>query len=115
MEAVEREARASGHWIARVDGRAAADKAALLALIAAALRFPDYFGGNLDALDECLRDLDDFLPAPGYLVVIEHADAARLGCRADFEDVVAALEEAGRHWRAQSPPKAFRVVLTPQD
>ena len=111
MEPVERVARASGHWIARIDGRAAADKAALLALVAGALRFPDYFGGNLDALEECLRDLDSFFPAPGYLVLIEHAGEACPGQRGDFEAVVETLNEAGRYWRGQTPPKPFSLVL----
>ena len=29
------------------------------AALAAALRFPAYYGGNLDALFDCLRDLDE--------------------------------------------------------
>lgn len=111
MEPVERVARASGHWIARIDGRAAADKAALLALVAGALRFPDYFGGNLDALEECLRDLDSFFPAPGYLVLIEHAGEACPGRPGDLEAVVEVLDAAGRYWRAQTPPKPFSLVL----
>lgn len=113
MEPVERAARASGHWVARIDGRAATDKAALLALVAGALRFPDYFGGNLDALDECLRDLGDFFPATGYLVLIEHAGEACPASRGDFDTVVDILDEAGRYWRAQTPPKAFQVVVKP--
>jgi RNAse (barnase) inhibitor barstar len=40
-----------------LDGRMLGDKANLLAALAGALRFPDYFGGNWDALDECLTDL----------------------------------------------------------
>lgn len=108
----ERQARALGHLVARVDGRQAPDKAALLARLAAALRFPGYFGGNLDALDECLRDLGDFAPAPGYLVVIAHAAAACPGRRADLAAVLECLEDAARHWRAQTPPTPFRVVVS---
>lgn len=40
-----------------------------LASLAAALRFPPWFGGNLDALEECLRDLPRLLPARGWVVV----------------------------------------------
>lgn len=108
----ERAARALGHLVARVDGRRAPDKAALLAQVAAALHFPDYFGGNLDALDECLRDLGDFAPAPGYLVLIAHAAAACPGSRADFAAVLACLKDAEKHWRAQTPPTPFRVVVS---
>lgn len=36
---------------------AARGKEKLLGVLAKGLRFPKYFGGNWDALDECLRDL----------------------------------------------------------
>lgn len=92
----------------RIDGRAIPDKAALLARLAEALRFPAYFGGNLDALHDCLGDLPSFAPAPGYLVLIEHADAACPARREDFAAVVEVLEEAARERRAQP----FRVAVS---
>jgi RNAse (barnase) inhibitor barstar len=46
-------------------------KAALLDQLYRQLRFPDYFGDNWDALEECIRDLS-WLP-PGAVVVI-HQD-----------------------------------------
>jgi hypothetical protein len=45
-------------------------KRELLSLLARQLSFPDYFGFNWDALDDCLRDLS-WLPA-GKRVVIVH-------------------------------------------
>ena len=41
--------------------------------IASAMQFPDYFGANWDALDECLRDLD-WLPATGYVLFVDNAE-----------------------------------------
>ena len=101
-----------GLFVARIDGEKAPDKAALLAQLAAALRFPAYFGGNLDALEECLRDLDEFAPAPGYEIRIEHAGAACQGRREDFSAVLGVLEDAVRYWREQTPPKPFSVVVS---
>lgn len=40
------------------------------------LRFPDYFGGNWDALWECIRDLSWLPPGP---VVLKHGDLPLAG------------------------------------
>src|SRR4051794_34142310 len=50
-------------------------KHALLGMLAESLQFPDYFGANWDALDECLRDLS-WLPVRA--VVIKHDSLPRL-------------------------------------
>jgi hypothetical protein len=50
-------ARGTAIDVVRVDLRAAKDKSALLAALAGALAFPDWYGGNWDALEECLGDL----------------------------------------------------------
>lgn len=46
----------------------------LLAEIAVAMKFPSYFGNNLDALNECLSDMS-WLPAKGYVLVINNTKA----------------------------------------
>jgi hypothetical protein len=37
------------------------------------MQFPDYFGMNWDALDECLRDLE-WLSGEGYVLFIHNAE-----------------------------------------
>jgi Barstar (barnase inhibitor) len=41
--------------------------------LAVGFSFPDYFGRNWDAVDECLRDLS-WLPARGYVLVVTAAE-----------------------------------------
>lgn len=54
-----------------VDGREIQDREELMSAVATAMGFPDYFGGNWDAVDECLRD------HPGDLVIRNAADLWR--------------------------------------
>ncbi len=44
----------------------------LLSTLAQAMQFPEYFGMNWDALDECLRDMS-WLPAKGYILFFRDA------------------------------------------
>jgi len=44
----------------------------LFSVIASAMCFPDYFGHNWHALDECLRDME-WLPGNGYVLVLRDA------------------------------------------
>jgi len=63
----------SGLLMAELCGSDLLTRDALFSGMASALAFPDYFGMNWDALDECLRDLDDWAPAQGYVLVIREA------------------------------------------
>lgn len=53
-----------------IDGGTVGGKAELMDALAAALRFPDYFGRNWDAVAECLEDLPDAIPGDGYVLFI---------------------------------------------
>jgi RNAse (barnase) inhibitor barstar len=54
-----------------IDGRNITNKPDFLAKIAVTMNFPDYFGKNWDALQDCITDIDcceDFQ----YLIVYDH-------------------------------------------
>lgn len=60
--------------VRRLSGRRMTDLGGVYDEASAALQFPQYFGRNLDAFDECLRDVD--LPeAPGGAVVVVVTEA----------------------------------------
>ena len=69
------------------------------------LDFPDWFGGNLDALHDCLTDFS-WRPASGYVITIEGSAALRANPTsfAAFNEVLASVVEA---WQARNIP--FRV------
>ncbi|MFT7837457.1 barstar family protein [Saccharothrix sp. BKS2] len=59
-------------------------RAEVLAAVADALDFPDWFGHNLDALYDCLTDLS-WLPPGEHVLVWEGGDAAVEAVLADAE------------------------------
>lgn len=64
----------AGFEIFEVDTNEISTKEQLLGSIAEAMSFPDYFGGNWDALDECLRDMQ-WAHATGYVLLVRSAES----------------------------------------
>ena len=79
--------------VATANLETADDKAALLAEIAEALEFPGDFGGNWDALADSLGDLS-WLPAPGYVLLLDHSADLRESAPEDFATLLEILDEA---------------------
>jgi RNAse (barnase) inhibitor barstar len=63
----------------------------LLAGIARAFDFPDYFGGNWDALEECLSDMS-WRDGP-IILLIEHAEAIPDALIATLREVFSQMAE----------------------
>ena len=83
------------------------DKKNLLQSIAGAHAFPDWFGNNWDALEDCLSDLS-WREAAGHVLVFENAAVGdELGI---LFDVLAACAE---FWAGQGKP-FFAVFIDPQ-
>jgi len=68
-EAVNRD----GGVLRFIDAASARTVEGLFASVAAAFEFPDYFGSNWAAFDECLADLDWLPTASAYVLVLLHA------------------------------------------
>ncbi len=77
----------------------------------AAFQFPDYFGENWDALEECLYDLE-WLPAKGYVVfVLNTGDVLKEEPSRQFEIFTEVLSEVASQWSRAENPKPFHVLL----
>ncbi len=76
------------------------DKAALLASVSHAMRFPAWFGANWDALQDCLTDLS-WLEAPGHVLLVEQSTELPAADFAEFTDVLASVAE---HWAGRGRP-----------
>lgn len=95
---------------AHLDLAQARDKDDLLAALAIALKLPEWFGHNWDALVDCLCDLS-WKPAPGYVLFVEGYDALRAALAGDFDTVVEIFAEVADYWREEDVP--FWTLLTP--
>jgi len=80
-----------------IKGRHCKTPANLFAEFARALEFPDYFGHNWDALEECLADLE-WLPAKGYILLITDAGCVLPGDEEEYETFLEILRDAGEAW-----------------
>jgi hypothetical protein len=96
--------------LAIVDLRDAQDKETLLEHLARALGFPDWFGGNWDALEDCLCDLS-WRPGEGHVLVV-------LACGAglpaeDFGVLLDVLSASAAFWAGRQRP-FFAAFVDPR-
>ncbi|MDD5248815.1 MAG: barstar family protein [Rhodocyclaceae bacterium] len=98
-----RAAEASGFAVFRVDLSHTRDKGGLLDAIGKAMRFPDWFGHNFDALSDCLSDFS-WQPADGYFVLLERCDGIHGHAESDFVSTLQTFEQAADDWREQGVP-----------
>lgn len=77
-----------------LDGRGLDGKAGLLSALGWALEFPDYYGANWDALEECLNDMS--WREGAIALRIEHADALGPELLSILVDI---FTDAGESWR----------------
>lgn len=100
--AVAEVARESGLQLARI-----AAEGDPLARIAEALDFPDWFGHNWDALEDCLGDLS-WRGGEGHVLLFERfPDGEELAMLLDV------LRSSARYWAGRGRP-FFAVLVDPQ-
>ena len=94
-----------GQAVFTVDLRHARNIPGFLKAMKRDLRFPDDFGNNLDALNDCLTDFS-WHPAAGYVIILAHSEAlqATPSSLATLNEVLAFAAES---WKNRDIP--FRI------
>lgn len=110
----------AGLTVRTVRGAKMRSTVALMSEVSAALQFPQYFGENWAALDECLADMEWLLPCRGIVLLVGDAELVLVDEEAEaLEAFVATLRNAsneygepielGEAWDRPAVP--FHVVL----
>ncbi len=97
-------ANALGLLALRIELAGCRDKTELLTRLSQALRFPDWFGHNWDALADCLADMGWLGEAEGYVLVLDNAQDLRLAAQDDYDSLIEILDEAADGWREVDRP-----------
>lgn len=87
----------TGFALRIIEGKKCRTPSGLFSEFARALSFPDYFGHNWDALEECLADLE-WLPAKGYIILISDAQAVLPDDEEEYDTLLEVLDDAGEAW-----------------
>jgi RNAse (barnase) inhibitor barstar len=70
--------------------------------------FPDYFGYNWNAVDECIQDLS-WLPAKGYCCFLLNSNEFESFDKEEFDIMLQVFESACEAWKRESIP--FKLIL----
>lgn len=80
-----------------------------LRAISQAMRFPEWFGGNWDALEDCLGDLS-WRPGDGRVLVLRNWHALSTD---DLGVLIDVLRSSAEFWSGRGKP-FFAVLIDPQ-
>lgn len=87
----------------RVDLAGVRGKQEFLDAIARDLAFPEWFGSNWDALEDCLTDLA-WCVASGYVLILENAGGLAAADPEVFETALEVLDAAAEYWYDEDVP-----------
>jgi len=86
-----------------LDGAEIADKEEFLNHASAVLSFPDYFGNNWDAFEDCLTDMS-WHKTDGYLILYDNFEAFAKHAPDQFKTALEILRDSIEFWRERKKP-----------
>ncbi len=82
-----------------IDLRNVSDKRALLDTFERALQFPESFGGNWDALSDCLQDLSWLPPGKGRVLLLNNVAGLAAAAPDSYDMLLDVLVAAAEGWK----------------
>lgn len=98
-------------FVGSINGTYCQTKSDALKEIARSLMFPEHFGGNLDALEDCLTDLS-WIEKEKVILVINNQNYFLKNEQADLKELFFKIfEDVEKEWRANgTESKTFSVI-----
>ena len=103
VDSVREQAKMNGLIWLDLPLNAASTKKQFIDVCARQLKLPSYFGGNWDALADCLRDLN-WLKGAGFVLHIAGHDKFAKAAPEDYETALAVFIEAAVFWKEKGTP-----------
>lgn len=107
----------SKKFVTMIDGQKCRNKKSFFREFAKKMKFPDYFGDNWDAFDECLNDLE-WLDCDQYVLFIKDFNFIFENDEKNLEIFLNILVDAVEEWKMgreygalQTPPTPFHIVM----
>lgn len=85
-------------FITAIDGNQCNTIESFLEEIGRAFSFPDYYGQNVNALNDCINDLD-WIPKDNYILIINNFESLISDNKKDREDMIDFLGEISEQWK----------------
>jgi hypothetical protein len=86
-----------------LDGRAINSKKSFFSKAAEVMQFPEYFGHNWDAFDECITDLE-WVPAKRYVLIYNKPNLFAETNPLDWQIAYDTLQSAVDYWQSTDTP-----------
>lgn len=92
-----------GWQLFHIDGETVTNKAEFLQVSAKAMNFPDYFGENWDAFEDCLIDFS-WCPASKYILLYTQPENFAINSPFQWATAKEILTEAVSYWQNTDTP-----------
>jgi RNAse (barnase) inhibitor barstar len=97
-----------------IKGEGIKNKETFLKISGEALGFPDYYGKNWDAFEECIRDFG-WCRAEGYLVLYDHFEAFARNAPGEFKIALAIFRSAIKYWKETNKISMYLLLKDDED
>jgi RNAse (barnase) inhibitor barstar len=96
-------AKSCGMAFFHLEGQKIEKKEQFLNHASTVMHFPDYFGNNWDAFEDCITDME-WIDAEGFLIYFDHTEAFAEHHESQLETVVELFQDAVSYWNKEGKP-----------